>query len=93
MLEEKTEIRMVGHILERELIFKLSEKLKDMDVEVMHVEVSFAALKAGVEERMPSFMRFFLVGSKEERDKGVEIVKKLAEENGIDIDYIKEKVD
>jgi hypothetical protein len=93
LLEEKTEIRMVGHILEREIIFKLSEKLKDVDVEVMHVEVSFAALKAGVEERMPSFMRFFLVGSKAERDRGVEIVKKLAEENGMDIDYIKERVD
>jgi hypothetical protein len=93
LLEEKTEIRMVGHILEREIIFKLSDALKDVDVEVMHVEVSFAALKAGVEERMPSFMRFFLVGSKAERDKAVDIVKSLAEENGMNIDYIKEKAD
>ncbi len=91
MLEAKTEVRIVGHILEREIIFKLSEELKDMDVEVMHCEVSFAALKAGVEERMPSFMRFFLVGSKEERDKAVEIIRQLAEDTGVAIEYIKEK--
>jgi hypothetical protein len=38
-------------------------------------------------------MRFFLVGSKAERDKAVDIVKSLAEENGMNIDYIKEKAD
>ncbi len=83
---------MVGHILERECIFKLSEVLKDMDVEVMHCEVSFAALKAGIEEKMPSIMRFYLVGEKKERDKAVEVVKKLAEDLDCHIEYTKERV-
>lgn len=91
MLEAKTEVRMVGHILEREVIFKLSEELKDMDVEVMHCEVSFAALKAGIEEKMPSVMRFYLVGAREDREKALVIVKKIAEETGCRIDYAKEK--
>ncbi len=93
MLDPKTEIRMVGHILERGVIFKLSEILKDIDVEVMHCEVSFAALKAGIEEKMPSIMRFYLVGVKEERDKAVEEIKKLAKELECRIDYIRERVD
>ncbi len=93
MLEAKTEIRMVGHVLEREVIFKLSEAIKNIDVEVMHCEVSFAALKAGVEEKMPSFMRFYLVGPKAERENGVAAVEKLAEETDCKIEYIRERLD
>jgi hypothetical protein len=91
LLEPKTEIRMVGHILEKGVIFELEKALRDIDVEVMHVEVSFAALKAGIEEKMPSIMRFYLVGPKEERGKALEIVKKLAEDTGCRIDHIAER--
>jgi hypothetical protein len=83
---------MVGHILERGCIFKLSEVLKDVDVEVMHCEVSFAALKAGIEEKMPSIMRFYLVGDRKDRKKAVQIIKKLAKELDCKIEYIKERV-
>jgi hypothetical protein len=93
MLETKTEIRMVGHILERGVIFELSKALENIDVEVMHCEVSFAALKAGIEEKMPSFMRFYLVGPKRERDKGLKAVKKVAKETGCNIEYIRERID
>ncbi len=92
MLEPKTEIRMVGHILEKNVIFELEKALKDIDVEVMHVEVSFAALKAGVEERMPSVMRFYLVGSKKDRDEGVEAINKIAGKTKCKIEYIKERM-
>jgi len=92
LLEAKTEIRMVGHILERECIFKLSEALKDINVEVMHCEVSFAALKAGIEEKMPSIMRFYLVGEKKDRDKAVEKIKALASELDCRIEHKKEIV-
>lgn len=92
MLDPKTEIRMVGHILEKGVIFKLEEALREVDVEVMHVEVSFAALKAGVEERMPSIIRFYLVGSEEERARATEVVKKIAEETDCRIEYIKERM-
>ena len=91
MLEVKTEVRVVGHILEREVIFKLSEELKDVDIDVMHCEVSFAALKAGIEEKMPSVMHFYLVGAKEDREKALAIVKKIAKETDCRIDYAKEK--
>lgn len=91
MLEAKTEVRMVGHILEREIIFKLSKALKDIDVEVMHCEVSFAALKSGIEEKMPSVMRFYLVGSKKDREKAVQKIEKLAKDTDCRIDYIRER--
>ncbi|MEE8402640.1 MAG: hypothetical protein V3R93_02840, partial [Candidatus Hydrothermarchaeaceae archaeon] len=64
----------------------------DLDVEVMHCEVSFAALKAGIEEKMPSIMRFYLVGGKKERDQAVKIIKKLAEELDCRTEYVKERV-
>jgi hypothetical protein len=83
---------MVGHILERGCIFKLSEILKDVDVEVMHCEVSFAALKAGIEEKMPSMMRFYLVGEKKARDEAVEKIKTLADELDCRIEHKKEIV-
>jgi hypothetical protein len=91
LLEPKTEIRMVGHILEKGVIFELEKALRDIDVEVMHVEVSFAALKAGIEEKMPSFMRFYLVGPKEERERALEEVKRLAEKTGCRIENIAER--
>jgi len=81
---------MVGHILEKGVIFKLEEALRDCEVEVMHVEVSFAALKAGVEERMPSIIRFYLVGSEEERRNAAKVVERVAEETECKIEYIKD---
>ena len=93
MLETKTEIRMVGHILERGVIFELSKIIKDLDVEVMHCDVSFAALKAGIEERMPSVMRFYLVGPKPQRQKVIKAIEKMAKKLDCKIDYIRERVD
>ncbi len=90
MLENKTEIRINGHILEREFIFKLSTKLKDVNVEVMHCEVSFASLNAGIEEKMPSAMKFYLVGTKENRDVALEKIGQLAKYTQCEIDYTKE---
>lgn len=91
MLESKTEVRMVGHILERDVIFKISEELKDVDVEVMHCEVSFAALKSGIEEKMPSVMRFYLVGAKKDQEKALVKIKKIAKATDCRIDHAKEK--
>jgi len=93
LLEAKTEVRIVGHILERDVIFKLSEAIKDIDVDVMHCEVSFAALKAGIEEKMPSVMRFYLVGSKKDREKAVQKIEKLAKDTECRIDYIRERLE
>jgi hypothetical protein len=93
LLEAKTEVRIVGHILEKGFIFKLSDAIKDLDVEVMHCEVSFAALKAGIEEKMPSIMRFYLVGPKKERERALEKIEKLAGEINGRIDYIRERID
>lgn len=93
MLEAKTEVRMTGHILERDVVFKISEELKDVDVEVMHCEVSFAALKAGIEEKMPSVMHFYLVGTKSDRGKALDRIKNIAEATGCRIEYAKEKAE
>lgn len=93
LLEAKTEIRMIGHILEKGCIFKLADAIKDMDVEVMHCDVSFAALKAGIEEKMPSIMKFYLVGPKKEREKAVKKIEELAKDTECRIDYIRERID
>ncbi len=82
MMEPKTEIIIVGHILEKNIIFQVYEKIKDIDVDVRHCEISFTTLKEGIEEKKPSTMRCYLVGPAEERKKAVEEIKKIAEKYG-----------
>jgi ACT domain-containing protein len=88
MMEPKTEVIMIGHVLEKEIVFKLYEAIKDMDVDVKHCEVSFTTLKEGIEERKPSTMRFYLVGSEKDRKKAIKKIEDLAEENDCGIETI-----
>ncbi|NOZ77213.1 MAG: hypothetical protein GXO65_06010 [Euryarchaeota archaeon] len=87
MMEPKTEVIMVGHILEKGIVFKLYEAIKDMDVDVKHCEVSFTTLKEGM-ERKPSTMRFYLVGSPDDRKKAMKEIEDIAEKNDCGIETI-----
>ncbi len=60
MFEPKTEVIMVGHILEKGIILELYELIKDIDVDVKNFEISFTDLKEGMEKKKPSMMRFYL---------------------------------
>lgn len=88
MMEPKTEVILVGHILEKNITFKLYDAIKDLDADVVHCEISFTTLKEGVEERRPSTMRFYLVGPQECRDDAIKEIEKLAEEQDLGIDTI-----
>lgn len=88
MIEPKTEIIIVGHILEKGIVFKLYEAIKNIDVDVKHCDISFTTLKEGIEERKPSTMRFYLVGPKEEREKAIKEIEKLAEENDCGVEKV-----
>jgi len=87
-MEPKTEIIIVGHILEKNIIFQVYEKIKDINVDVKHCEISFTTLKEGIEEKKPSTMRCYLVGPKEEREKAVAEMKKIAEKYGYGVQAI-----
>jgi ACT domain-containing protein len=88
LIEPKTEIIIVGHILEKGIVFKLYEAIKNIDVDVKHCDISFTTLKEGIEERKPSTMRFYLVGPKEEREKAIKEIEKLAEENDCGVEKV-----
>jgi ACT domain-containing protein len=88
VIEPKTEIIMVGHILEKGIVFKLYEAIKDIDVDVKHCEISFTTLKDGIEEKKPSTMRFYLIGPKEERDKALKKIEELAQETGCGVQRV-----
>ena len=88
MVEARTEVIMVGHILENEIVFKLHEAIKDTSIDVKHTEISFTNLKDGIEKKRPSTMRFYLVGPTDEREKAIEIIKELAKANDLGIDTI-----
>jgi len=60
LFEPKTEVIMVGHILEKGIILELYELIKDIDVDVKNFEISFTDLKEGMEKKKPSMMRFYL---------------------------------
>jgi ACT domain-containing protein len=88
LIEPKTEIIMVGHILEKGIVFKLHEAIKDIDVDAKHCDISFTTLKEGIEEKKPSIMRFYLLGSKEDREKAIERIEALAEETNCEVERI-----
>ncbi len=88
MMEPKTEVLMVGHILEKGVVFKLHEAIKSIDVDVVHCEISFTTLKSGIEEKKPSTMRFYLVGSKSEREKAIAAIQSLAKSLGCGVQTI-----
>ncbi len=87
-MEPKTEIIMVGHILEKNIIFEMYERIKDLKVDVRHCEISFTTLKEGIEKRKPSTMRCYLIGPKEERERAIAVIRKLAEEHDCGIETI-----
>lgn len=88
MVEARIEVIMVGHILENEIVFKLHEAIKDVDVDVKHCEISFTTLKEGIEKKKPSTMRFYLIGPSEERERAVQLIKKLARDNDLGVETI-----
>jgi ACT domain-containing protein len=88
MVEARTEVIMVGHILEDEIVFKLYEAIKDVDIDVKHCEISFTTLKEGIEKKKPSTMRFYLMGLSEEREKAIKIIEQLAKDNDLGVETI-----
>ncbi|MBU2559290.1 hypothetical protein KKA03_00165 [archaeon] len=88
MVEARTEVIMVGHILENEIVFKLHEALKDTIADVKHCEISFTTLKDGIEKKRPSTMRFYLMGDTKEREKAIEIIKSLAKKEDLGVETI-----
>lgn len=88
MVEARTEIIMVGHILENEIVFKLHEAIKDLDIDVKHCEISFTTLKEGFGRKRPSTMRFYLVGPSEEREKTIQTIEQLAKDNDLGLETV-----
>lgn len=88
MVEARTEVIMVGHILEDEIVFKLYDAIKDVGVDVKYCEISFTTLKEGIERKRPSTMRFYLVGPLDEREKAVRLIEKLTKDNDIGVETV-----
>ncbi len=88
MVEARTELIMVGHILESEIVFKLYDAIKDIRADVKHCEISFTALKEGIEKKKPSTMRFYLIGPLDEREKAARVIEQLARDNDLGIETI-----
>lgn len=88
MVEARTEVIMVGHIIEDEIVFKLYEAIRDVDIDVKHCEISFTTLKEGIERKKPATMRFYLMGPSEEREKAIKIIEQLAKDNDLGVETI-----
>jgi chromatin segregation and condensation protein Rec8/ScpA/Scc1 (kleisin family) len=85
------EIKISGHILERNLLGILFGALRDKEVDITDIEISAATLKGGWDEKCPSIMVFKIIAY-EDRDfeKAYEEVLQLIKENGCRIIYSKE---
>jgi len=85
------EVKLSGHILERNILGILFGALKDMEVDITDIEISSATLKGGWEEKCPSIIVFKIV-SYEDKDfeKAYTKVIEILKENGCRIIYSKE---
>lgn len=85
------EIKVSGHIIEKNLLGILYGSLKDKEADITDIEISAATLKGGWDEKCPSVMTFKLVSFEEEDLKrSYQEILQLFKENGCRLIYRKD---
>ncbi|MCM8831177.1 MAG: hypothetical protein NC918_03170 [Candidatus Omnitrophica bacterium] len=85
------EIKVSGHIIEKNILSILFGALKDKESDITDIEISASSLKGGWEERCPSIMIFKLVSfNEEDLKKSYQEVLELLKENGCRLIYRKD---
>jgi hypothetical protein len=85
------EIKVSGHIIEKNLLYILYGSLKDKKADITDIEISAATLKGDWDEKCPSIMKFKLVSfSDEELKRSYQEILSLLKENGCRLIYRKD---
>ncbi|MCM8780003.1 MAG: hypothetical protein NC914_02505 [Candidatus Omnitrophica bacterium] len=85
------EIKVSGHIIEKNILGVLFGALKDKDSDITDIEISASTLKGGWDQKCPSIMTFKLVSfSDADLKKSYEEVLELLKENGCRLIYRKD---
>jgi ferredoxin-fold anticodon binding domain-containing protein len=85
------EIKVSGHIIEKNLLGILFEVLKYKETDITDIEISVSTLKGSWDEKCPSIMTFKLVSFKEEELKrSYQEILSLLTENGCRLIYCKD---
>jgi hypothetical protein len=84
------EIKVSGHIIEKNLLGILYGSLKDKKADITDIEISVSTLKGGWDEKCPSIMTFKLVSFEEEELKSsYQEILSLLTENDCRLIYCK----
>lgn len=85
------EIKVSGHIIEKNLLGILFGALKDKESDITDIEISASTLKGSWEQKCPSIMTFKLVSFEDEDLKrSYQEVLELLKENGCHLIYRKD---
>lgn len=85
------EIKVSGHIIERDILGILFGALKDKDSDITDIEMSASTLKGCWDEKCPSIMTFKLVSfSDEDLKKSYQETLEILKENGCRLIYRKD---
>lgn len=85
------EIKVSGHIIEKNLLGILFGALKYKEADITDIEISASSLKGGWDEKCPSIMTFKLVSfSDEELKRSYQEILSLLKENGCRLIYRKD---
>ncbi|MFQ6050850.1 MAG: hypothetical protein ACE5K4_04085 [Candidatus Hydrothermarchaeota archaeon] len=84
------EVGMAGHIIEREVLFKIIEALKGVNADLTNIIIEIPALRRGSKEKMTSLMSFNLIGlTRKDKEEAFNRIIKVADETGCAITYVK----
>jgi len=86
-----TEIKVSGHIIEKNILGILYGALKNKKANITDIEISVATLKGGWDEKCPSIMTFKLVSFEEEDlKKTYQEILQIFKENSCRLIYRKD---
>lgn len=87
------EVQIVGHIIEKDILPKLYEVIKDFEnVDATNISISFASIKRSMGGKMFSVLKFYLIGPANKRERAFERIRKIASENDCTVTYIKRDI-
>jgi len=84
------ELKVTGHVIERDILGILYGAIKDMDVDITDIEISNSTLKGSWGEKCPSIMTFKLVAFEDkELENAYQKILGLLKEGGFRLIYKK----
>ncbi len=83
------EVGLAGHIIEREVLFKITDALKGVNADLTNIIIEIPALRRGSGEKITATMSFNIIGlTRKDKEEAFNRIIKVADETGCAITYV-----